>query len=90
MSVDVHQIKDRVAEKAELVHRLQSELAKAIVGQHEMIGRLLVGLLTDGHILLEGVPGADRCPVDRAVAQWCLERKAPAATEGHGGIMLSP
>ena len=57
MQVDVHQIKHRVAEKADLIHRLQSELGKAIVGQHEMISRLLVGLLTHGHILLEGVPG---------------------------------
>ena len=35
MQVDVHQIKDRVAEKAEVVRRLQSELGKAIVGQQE-------------------------------------------------------
>jgi len=69
MSVDVHQIKDRVAEKAELVHRLQSELAKAIVGQHEMIGRLLVGLLTDGHILLEGVPGLAKTTAIKSLAQ---------------------
>jgi hypothetical protein len=46
MQVDVHQIKDRVAEQAELVHRLVSELGKAIVGQSEMITRLLIGLLT--------------------------------------------
>ncbi|MGO8744390.1 MAG: AAA family ATPase [Thermoguttaceae bacterium] len=69
MQVDVHQIKDRVAEKTDLVHRLQSELSKAIVGQHEMISRLLVGLLTHGHVLLEGVPGLAKTTAIKSLAQ---------------------
>ena len=69
MQVDVHQIKDRVAEKANLVERLQSELAKAIVGQQEMISRLLVGLLTHGHVLLEGVPGLAKTTAIKSLAQ---------------------
>jgi len=69
MQVDVHQIKDRVAEKAELVHRLQAELGKTIVGQEEMLSRLLVGLLTDGHILLEGVPGLAKTTAIKSLAQ---------------------
>jgi len=68
MQVDVHQIKDRVAEQAEQVHRLQSELAKTIVGQTEMLSRLLVGLLTDGHILLEGVPGLAKTTAIKSLA----------------------
>ncbi len=67
--VDVLQIKDRVAEKAHLVHRLQSELAKAVVGQGEMVSRLLVGLLTHGHILLEGVPGLAKTTAIKSLAQ---------------------
>ncbi len=69
MQADVHQIKDRVAEKAELIHRLRAELGKAIVGQEEMISRLLVGLLTHGHILLEGVPGLAKTTAIKALAQ---------------------
>jgi len=69
MQVDVHQIKDRVAEKADLVQRLQSELSKTIVGQHEMISRLLVGLLTHGHVLLEGVPGLAKTTAIKSLAQ---------------------
>ena len=69
MRVDVHQIKDRVAEKADLVHRLHAELGKAIVGQEEMISRLLVGLLTHGHILLEGVPGLAKTTAIKSLAQ---------------------
>jgi MoxR-like ATPase len=57
MHADIQQTKDRVAEKADLVHRLNAELGKAIIGQEEMISRLLIGLLTGGHVLLEGVPG---------------------------------
>ncbi len=69
MQADVHQIKDRVAEKAELIHRLRAELGKAIMGQEEMISRLLVGLLTHGHILLEGVPGLAKTTAIKALAQ---------------------
>ena len=69
MQVDVQQIKHRVAEKADLVSRLQTELGKAIVGQQEMISRLLVGLLTHGHILLEGVPGLAKTTAIKSLAQ---------------------
>jgi MoxR-like ATPase len=68
MQVDVQQIKDRVAEKHELIHRLKSELDKVIVGQEEMISRLLVGLLTGGHILLEGVPGLAKTTAIKSLA----------------------
>jgi len=69
MQVDVHQIKARVAHQAEAVHRLVAELGKAIVGQPEMITRLLVGLLTHGHILLEGVPGLAKTTAIKSLAQ---------------------
>ncbi len=69
MQVDVQQIKDRVAEKSELVHTLKAELGKTIVGQEEMLSRLIVGLLTDGHILLEGVPGLAKTTAIKSLAQ---------------------
>jgi MoxR-like ATPase len=69
MQVDVHQIKDRVQQQAEVLHRLHFELSKAIVGQQEMISRLLVGLLTQGHILLEGVPGLAKTTAIKSLAQ---------------------
>jgi MoxR-like ATPase len=69
MSVDVPQIKDRVAEKADLIHRLRGELSKTIVGQDEMLSRLLVGLLTEGHILLEGVPGLAKTTAIKSLAE---------------------
>ena len=69
MQVDVHQIKDRVAEKHDLIHRLRTEVGKALVGQDEMLSRLLVGLLTHGHILLEGVPGLAKTTAVKSLAQ---------------------
>ena len=69
MQIDVHQIKDRVAQQSEAVHRLQAELSKTIVGQKEMISRLMVGLLTNGHILLEGVPGLAKTTAIKSLAQ---------------------
>ncbi len=69
MQIDVQQIKDRVVEQSEAVHRLLAELGKTIVGQKEMISRLLVGLLCDGHILLEGVPGLAKTTAIKSLAQ---------------------
>jgi MoxR-like ATPase len=74
MQVDVQQIKDQVAEKVELVRRLQAEIGKAVVGQQEMISRLLVGLLTNGHILLEGVPGLAKTTAIKSLAQALATR----------------
>ncbi len=69
MQVDVHQVKDRVAEQADGIHRLRGELAKTVVGQEEMVSRLLVGVLTEGHILLEGVPGLAKTTAIKTLAE---------------------
>jgi MoxR-like ATPase len=69
MVVDVHQIKDRVVQQSESLHRLTAELSKTIVGQKEMLSRLLIGLLSEGHILLEGVPGLAKTTAIKSLAQ---------------------
>jgi len=53
----IEEINQKVIEKSELIDKITQETEKVIVGQKYMIKRLLVGLLADGHILLEGVPG---------------------------------
>ncbi|MEN6577505.1 MAG: MoxR family ATPase [Phycisphaerales bacterium] len=55
--MDVKQIGGLVQQKSEFVRALLSELDKVIVGQRYMLERMLIGLLANGHILLEGVPG---------------------------------
>ncbi len=50
-------INERVKESSAFVQRLMQEVGKVIIGQRALIERLLVGLLANGHVLLEGVPG---------------------------------
>jgi len=53
----IEQINQKVIEKSPVIDKISEEVAKVIVGQEYMVTRLLVGLLANGHILLEGVPG---------------------------------
>lgn len=48
---------NKIAAQSELVSRIRDEVGKVIVGQEKLVGRLILALITDGHILLEGVPG---------------------------------
>lgn len=57
MSADITELNERVKEKSSFVSLLKREMGKVIVGQNKMIDRLLIGLFSNGHILLEGVPG---------------------------------
>ena len=57
MEQDIRRINDLVAQKAIFVEPLLSEVRKVIVGQRYLLDRLLIGVLTQGHLLLEGVPG---------------------------------
>jgi len=57
MATDVKQIGELVKEKSEFVRALFAEMDKVIIGQQYMLERMLIGLLANGHILLEGVPG---------------------------------
>jgi MoxR-like ATPase len=52
-----------------LAQRIKTELHKRVVGQEEMIDRLLIGLLTGGHVLLEGVPGLAKTLTVRSLAE---------------------
>ena len=56
-SMDIQAINERIAADSAFIDLLLSEINKAVVGQKHMVERLLIGLLGNGHILLEGVPG---------------------------------
>ena len=56
-TVDIHQINEKIAKESAFVDTLTEELSKVIIGQKPMVEALLIGLLGQGHILLEGVPG---------------------------------
>ena len=51
------EINDRIAKDSKFVPSLRDSIAEVIVGQHELIDKILIGMLANGHLLLEGVPG---------------------------------
>ncbi len=55
--MDLKEANARIAAQKELVGRIRAEVGKVIVGQEKLIDRLILALITNGHILLEGVPG---------------------------------
>ena len=55
--MDIAQLNEKIKNESAFIDLLVSEISKVIVGQKEMIERLIIGLLGNGHILLEGVPG---------------------------------
>ncbi len=57
MTYDIKAINEKIQRESAFIDVLQLEIGKVIVGQKAMVERLLVGLLCNGHILLEGVPG---------------------------------
>jgi len=56
-STDIRALNEMIQRESEFIDLLKMEMDKVIVGQKNMVDRLLIGLLADGHILLEGVPG---------------------------------
>ncbi|WP_143309852.1 AAA family ATPase [Chitinophaga vietnamensis] len=56
-SSDIRQLNEKIHQASAFVELLNMELGKVIVGQRYMVERLLIGLLAQGHVLLEGVPG---------------------------------
>lgn len=57
MNVDIQAINEKIRRESGFVEKINKEVSKVIVGQKYMVDRLLIGLLGNGHVLLEGVPG---------------------------------
>ena len=55
--MDIRELNEKIKQESEFVDILTMEMKKVIVGQKDMVDRLLIGLLANGHVLLEGVPG---------------------------------
>jgi MoxR-like ATPase len=62
-------VSDQVKDASAFVYRLREEIGKVVVGQRYVVDRLLVGLLANGHILLEGVPGLAKTLSVKSLAQ---------------------
>ncbi len=68
MNRDIEVIQEKIREASGFVDRLLDEVGRVIVGQRTMVERLLVGLLSDGHVLMEGVPGLAKTLTVRTLA----------------------
>jgi len=65
---EIKTINERIERESVVVQTITAEVSKAIVGQHYLMNRLLVGLLANGHILIEGVPGLAKTYAVRTLA----------------------
>lgn len=66
---DIRRLNEAITQQAVFIDSLRDELHKVIVGQQYMIDRLLIGLLSNGHVLLEGVPGLAKTLTIKSLAQ---------------------
>jgi MoxR-like ATPase len=57
MSFDLSALNESIKKESAFIPLLQSELSKTVIGQNNMVRKLLIGMLANGHVLLEGVPG---------------------------------
>src|SRR5215475_140554 len=69
MDAGITAINERVREGSGFAGRLREEIATVIVGQRALVDRLLIGLLANGHVLLEGVPGLAKTLAVKTVGQ---------------------
>src|SRR6188768_847943 len=66
---DIRQLNEKIQYHGTFIDRLRAEVGKVIIGQIYMIERLLIGLLSNGHVLLEGVPGLAKTLAIKSLAQ---------------------
>jgi len=67
--MDIQNTTRQIADQAKTIERLRQEVNKVLVGQERLMDRLLIALLTGGHVLLEGVPGLAKTTTVRTLAQ---------------------
>jgi len=66
---DIRQLNERIGQAGQFTDKLRDEIGHVIVGQSHMLDRLLIGLLGNGHVLLEGVPGLAKTLAIKSLAQ---------------------
>lgn len=66
---DIRQLNERIAHAGQFTDKLRQEVGHVIIGQLHMLDRLLIGLLSNGHVLLEGVPGLAKTLTIKSLAQ---------------------
>jgi len=68
-SLDIQALTEKIEKESTFIELIRSEISKSIIGQKDMVDRLLIGLLSDGHVLLEGVPGLAKTLAIKSLSQ---------------------
>jgi MoxR-like ATPase len=66
---DIRQLNERISQAGQFTDKLREEIGHVIIGQSHMLDRLLIGLLSNGHVLLEGVPGLAKTLTIKSLSQ---------------------
>ena len=82
--INIKELNERIERESVFVDTLRSEMGKVIIGQNHLIDTLLIGLLSNGHILLEGVPG-----LAKTLAITTLAKAVDAADDGATVYVMS-
>lgn len=73
-TIDIRELNERIQRESSFIDLINMEMGNVIIGQKAMVERLLIGLLSNGHILLEGVPGLAKTLAIKSLAQ-CIHAK---------------
>ncbi len=65
---DLNKLNEKIVEKSKFIDSILVEISKTIVGQDEIINKILIGLFSNGHILLEGVPGLAKTTIIKTLS----------------------
>ena len=68
-AINIRELSERIKEESAFVENLTMGMSRVIVGQRHLVDSLLIGLLSDGHILLEGVPGLAKTLAIKTLSQ---------------------
>jgi MoxR-like ATPase len=66
---EIRLLNEKIQSAAGFIDKMEAEIGRVIIGQHYMVSRLLIGLLSNGHVLLEGVPGLAKTLSIKSLAQ---------------------
>jgi len=66
---DIQQLQEKVKAESAVIQLIRTEMGRIVAGQEKLIDRLLLALLTNGHVLLEGVPGLAKTLTVKTLAQ---------------------
>ena len=84
--INIKELNERIERESVFVDTLRREMGKVIVGQQHLVDTLLIGLLSNGHILLEGVPGLAKTLAITTLAKADVDLKTIQRISGHSNI----